>query len=365
MSPSASFQRLTVPNSVRRPYDVQPVSDETVARTWRVTATLLVPTWIESAPGGGPPAKLEPKSRLPEQAAIYDGVPMVVRTHQYPGSADSYPVEPGHTLMELVSEVVAGEEPTSAVRALEVPVTTLLDLLSFQMGAAIGIEQMNAIDVTTPVAVGDSRTFHFWGGSPFGQFQRGVDMEAVRGQLLGEFPPSLGIEDERVAAALRWFVKALSTQFLHDQYLFLWIALEILCDATAFKVEEPSRCPRCGHETPECPSCGRPTTQRRQGQTMQGFIEQFGVSKADSSEMWKCRQIMHGRAQFQPGTGEEIGRLVQLLRAVVAAGLKSQLGLGTGNPPLVSASGLSIHPSLSLGGTSLITEDQLRPLVDA
>ena len=341
------------------------MSEETVARTWRVTATLLVPTWIELAPGAGPPAKLEPKSRLAEQSAIYDGVPMVVRTHQYPGSADSYPVGPGHTLMELVSEVAAGEEPTSAVRVLEVPVTTLLDLLSFQMGAAIGIEQMNAIDVTTPVAVGDSRTFHFWGGSPFGQFQRGVDMEAVRGQLLGEFPPSLGIEDERVAAALRWFVKALSTQFLHDQYLFLWIALEILCDATAFKVEEPSRCPRCGHETPECPSCGRPTTQRRQGQTMQGFIEQFGVSKADSSEMWKCRQIMHGRAQFQPGTGEEIGRLVQLLRAVVAAGLKSQLGLGTGNPPLVSASGLSIHPSPSLGGTSLITEDQLRPLVDA
>jgi hypothetical protein len=119
--------------------------------------------------------------------------------------------------MELVSDVTAGEDPMPAVRTLEVPVTILLDLLSFQMGAAIGIEQMNAIDVTPPVAVGESRTFHSWGGSPFGQFQRGVDMETVRGQLLGEFPTSIDIEDERVAAALRWFVKALSTQFLHDQ----------------------------------------------------------------------------------------------------------------------------------------------------
>ena len=223
---------------------------------------------------------------------------------------------------------------------------------------------MNAIDVTPPVAVGGSRTFYFWGSSPFGQFQRGLDMEAVRGQLLGEFPPSLDIEDERVAA-LRWFVTALSTQLLHDQYLFLWIALEILCDAAAFRIDQPSKCPRCGHETPECQSCGRPTTQRRQGQTMHGFIEQFGVSKADSSEMWKCRQMIHGRAGFQPGAGEEVGRLVQLLRAVVAAGLKTQFGLGTVDPPLVSASGLLIHPSLSLGGTSLITEDQLRTLVGA
>jgi hypothetical protein len=266
--------------------------------------------------------------------------------------------------MELVSEVTAGEEPTSAVRALEVPVTTLIDLLSFQMGAAIEIEQMNAIDVTPPIVVGDSRTFHSWGGSPFGQFQRGVDMEAVRGQLLGQFPTSIDVEDKRTAAALRWFVKSLSTQFLHDQYLFLWIALEILCDAAAFKIKEPSRCPRCGHETPECPSCGLPTTQKRQGQTMQRFIEQFGVSNADSTDMWKCRQMMHGRAQFQPGAGEEVGRLVQLLRAVVAAGLKLQLGLGTDDPPLVMMPGLSIHPSLSLGGTSQITEDHIRPLVD-
>lgn len=273
---------------------------EEITRTWRVTATLLVPTSVKLAPGGGPPETLEPTSRLPEQSAVYDSVPVFVRMHQHPGPG---PMEPRHALMELVSEVVAGEDATSAVRVLEVPVTTLLDLLSFQMGAAIAIEQMQAVDVTPPVAVGDDRALQFWGGSPFGQFQRGVDMQAVRGRLLGEFPPSLDVNDERVAAALRWFVKALGTQFLHDQYLFLWIALEILCDTAKFKVEEPSRCWRCGHETPECPSCGLPTTQRRQGQTIRGFIERFGVSEVDSSQMWKCRQMMHGSARFSRGRG--------------------------------------------------------------
>jgi hypothetical protein len=266
--------------------------------------------------------------------------------------------------MELVSEVVAGESPGSAVEALELPVATLLDLLSFQMGASVAIEQVNAIDVTRPVEVGDTRAFHSWGGSPFGRFQRGIDMQAVRGRLLGEFPPSLEVEDDRVAAALRLFAKSISTDYLYDQYLFLWIALETLCEAAKFKVEESTRCSVCGHETPECAGCGRPTTQRRQGQTMKGFVQQFGVSEADSSAMWKCRQMMHGHGRFRPGSGEELGRLAQLLRAVVAAALKLQLGLSADEPPQVSMTGLSIHPSLSLGGTSQITEDQLRPLGD-
>jgi hypothetical protein len=294
---------------------------------------------------------------------MYDGLPIAVRNHHQPGSGHLYLVDPGHALMDLVAEVVA-EDPSSAVESVEVPVTILIDLLSFQMGAFIGIDQVNAIDVTPPVAVGDTRTLHVWGGSPFGRFQRGVDMGAVRGQGLGQFPSTLDVGNWRAAAALRWFVKSLSTQFLHDEYIFLWIALEILCELKAFKVEELSKCPRCGHETPECQSCGLPTRQKRQGQSMRGFIEQFGIAETHASAMWRTRQMMHGQARFEPGAAEELARLGQLLRAVVAAALKEQLGLVAEDPPLISTTGLSIHPSLSVGGTTPITEDHLRPLLD-
>jgi len=55
---------------------------------------------------------------------------------------------------------------------------------------------------------------------------------------------------------LRWFVKALGTDLLHDQFIFLWMALEILCDDSDVRVEEPYVGP-CQHQIPECPECGR------------------------------------------------------------------------------------------------------------
>jgi hypothetical protein len=74
--------------------------------------------------------------------------------------------------------------------------------------------------------------------------------------------------------------------------------------------------------------------------------------------------MMHGAVQFDPGTGTELASLIQLLRAVVAASLKGQLGLTTNDPPLVSTSGLSIHPALALGGTLRIAKEPLQPLID-
>jgi hypothetical protein len=44
--------------------------------------------------------------------------------------------------------------------------------------------------------------------------------------------------------------------------------------------------------------------------------------------------------------------------------LKGQLGLATDDPPLVSTSGLSIHPALALGGTLRIAKEHLQPLID-
>jgi hypothetical protein len=330
------------------------------ARTWRVTTTILVPTWVATAPGGGLPAQLRPQSRLPEQSARYGDITIAVRAHRHPGP-DPAQMDPRFAFMELVADALGSEDPATAIEALEIPLTSLIDVLSFQMGAAIGVDQVNLLDITPPVAVGDVRTLQVFAGSPFGRFQRGVDMQAVRGQLLGCFPATLDRGDSRDRAALRWFVKSLATEVLHDEFIFLWIALEILCDASGTREERPYTGP-CQHEISQCPECGRATAQIVRGATLRKFIEGFGIDGEAARKLWKYRQMMHGAISFEPGTGQDLASMVQLLRATVAASLKDRFGMAPDEPPLIAFSGLSIHPAPALGGTSPITEEHLQPL---
>jgi hypothetical protein len=92
--------------------------------------------------------------------------------------------------------------------------------------------------------------------------------------------------------ALRWFVKSLAIEVLHDEFIFLWIALEILCDASGAREERPYTGP-CHHEIPQCPECGRPTAQMVRSSTLRKFIEGFGIDgEASSRRLWKYRQRM-------------------------------------------------------------------------
>ena len=204
--------------------------------------------------------------------------------------------------------------------------------------------------------------FHVFAGSPFGRFQRGIDMQAVRGQLHGRLPAKLDMSDSRDSAALRWFAKSLATDVLHDEFIFLWIALEILGDASGEGVESTYTA-RYGHAIPECPQCGKTTSLMVRGATLRKFVESFGVGAEDASKLWKHRQMMHGAVRFEASAGQDLQSLVQLLRAVVAAALKGRLGLAPDEPPLVSTTGLSIHPSPSLGGMKPVSEDDLEPLI--
>lgn len=289
-------------------------------------------------------------------------IDIAVRDHPNPIVGGQQP-DPTLVLMELRADVEATGDVRSAIAALELPIGSFLDLLAFQMSASVEIEQVNAIETTRPVEIGEAREFHFFGGSPFGQFQRAIDMQAVRGRLYGAFPSSIELASSTDRAALRWFVKALGMQPLHDQFLFLWIALEILCDASSVKVEQRYRSPRCGHEIANCPKCGMTTSILLRGDTLKAFIASFGVSDEDVRRLWKFRQMIHGAIRFAPGTGEELGPLTQILRAVVAAALKGRLGFPADEPPQISMTGLTIHPSLSLGGTRVISVDDLDPLV--
>ena len=180
-----------------------------------------------------------------------------------------YGNNPQVKLVDLLADI-EGEDGRSAVRTFGPTLESIVDLMSFQMGTPIEIGQSDIVDVTPPVSVGDERASEMFALSPFDSNARQVEMQAIQGILWGQLPDISIIQDSRAAASLRWFVKSLSTVLLHDQFIFLWIALESMCDDSDVSVQGLYRAP-CGHEIPECPQCLRPTSLKVRGSNDQGI----------------------------------------------------------------------------------------------
>lgn len=254
--------------------------------------------------------------------------------------------------VELVVDIDAGTA-ASAVMAFQPYCSRIVDLVAFQMAAPLGIDHVRVIAVTPPVFVGDQREMMTFGGSPFDRHARAREMEALRGRPFGELPETLEISEPSGEAVLRWFVKSLETDALHDQFIFLWIALEILCDASKVRIEEPYKA-RCGHLILHCPECAEATTKVVRGATLVAFLSRYGVESDAAKALWRLRQMMHGAFPFDSKKLEALPGLVQELRAVVAIGLKEQLGIPGDAAPIVSRAGLSIAPWLAASGHGLI-----------
>ena len=109
----------------------------------------------------------------------------------------------------LIADVLVARDPHAALAALGPTVESIIDLMSFEMGVAIGLGEAEVLDITEPVGIGDERAVAIFAGSPFDRHARQVEMQAVRGLLFGRLPDLGTVPDTRVAAALRWFVKLL------------------------------------------------------------------------------------------------------------------------------------------------------------
>ena len=328
---------------------------------WRVSAVLLVPMYFQPTPDGRFPNPLEFYSRMNEQAKRYGETTIAIRKQTNKGYDKLYGGNPQVEIVELVADI-PGAEMITAVEAFGPTLGTLIDLMSFEMGTTLGVGQMTVTDITPPVSIGEERTFMTYTIPPFDLNARSVDMGAIQGALFGELPALSAVSDSKTAAVLRWFVKALGTDLLHDQFIFLWIALEILSDASDVRVVEPY-VGQCHHEIANCPICDAPTMRMVRGATLQAYLERFGLNSEQSKELWRMRQLMHGAISFDSKKLAGLGALVQPLRAVVAAGLKTRLGKHVSEAPIVSAIGASIHPAMAIGGTGEITEDDIQPLI--
>lgn len=251
-----------------------------------------------------------------------------------------------------------------AVQRVEAYLDVVLDLLSFGLYAPLRVGQVETLDIASPVSVGDKRNGSIWGSAPFGTSTRGVDLGSINGTPFATLRGSMPTYDSRTAAALRWFNKALGTEFLHDKFMFMWIALEILCDLSDLSVAAPYRA-KCGHVIAECPECGKSTSKEVRGPTLQQFlIEEFRVDPDVAKKLWTMRMMMHGAVRFDSAKLAALPRLVEELRAAVVVGIKNAAGIPEDQPPFVSPKkGLFGFPSVGGSVVREVTAYDIQPLI--
>jgi hypothetical protein len=125
------------------------------------------------------------RRRMPEQARKYGDITVAVTKLVDARNSQLYGDNPQIECVELIADIPAGNEAFSAVEKLAPVLETLVDLMSFEMGTPLGLGQMNVIDITPPVSIGDERDWTMFTNAPIDRHARAIDMQAVQGVLLG------------------------------------------------------------------------------------------------------------------------------------------------------------------------------------
>jgi len=335
-----------------------------VARLWRVEALVPFPTEIPLGPDGGLPEQLEPQPRITTQAGHIDGIRVGLR----PVPPEDLPGVPADLrwswgAVALETDALDGQR---AIDAAMEPLEAALESLSFQLQVPLQIQSIEALDVTPPITEGDERPtliYPIGADYPLRRYRpASVQMSGVETQR----HPSLGLTlaqlNNRERAALDWYLKALAAPFQMDQFIFLWIASEVLWTQSGISVEGPYRAD-CGHEIPNCPTCDRTTSRQVRGRSIQRFfVEVFGIQQDTARRLWRARQVIHGAERFDSMLIDTLDELIQILRTGVNASLKRALGTRPADPPLVAAGQLSVAPQMALGGTRKVAPADLAEL---
>jgi hypothetical protein len=330
-------------------------------RRWRISATIPFPRQLvvvePGEAGEAMPQKLGMDSRVPSQRRELDGVTTAIRRMTDPRLPEVAGLADQYDAAELLVEIDA-ESAFEALERAHPLLDLILDRLSFDLQATLTILQTNVRDVTPPVAVGDERDVSIFASYPGDKFARAEDLGSTSTEQTPSLADSYDEPGPRVRAALRWYVKALGTPFLHDRFIFLWIATEIFADNSGIAVNEPLPL-RCGHELTECPTCHKPTDRKVRGMSIRAYLEARGADSDLALKAWRLRQMLHGAIPFDSDQLVDLGAIVQVLRAIAASELKQALGIPTAKTPIVIAGVPSIHPSMAAMGHGPITEPDL------
>jgi hypothetical protein len=313
-------------------------------------------------PAGGLPEKLDFESRVRDQVRVFGSGETVAIGHRW--LPDAYVQSLGVPAMVDIAELIVEVEAETFEKGFEkagAVFDRLLDVLMFALQAPIQLGQLRAFDSSPPLVEGEERAFWTFSGYPFDRYARNVALETATTESHLTLPEELPRLSTAGQAALRWYTKSLETAYSHDSFMFLWIALESLVDASGLAVAAPYRAD-CGHEIPECPICGETTSRKVRGSTLRQFLMDHGVSDEDAKALWRLRQMMHGAVPFNSEKLSRLAELLQVLSAVVAGLLKKELGIALDAAPIVVAGQLAIHPAMGVAGTTRLSGEDAAEL---
>lgn len=331
-------------------------------RRWRVSAAVGVPMKFMGRPlDGGLPERLEPAPAITGcQRTLVDGVEVCARPWPNP-EFGHYPMGPVQWV-EFFVDLQAADHMDAAERGGAL-IQVVLDSLSLRMGASLVIAQLEAIDVTPDVAEGDERAYGVWpfpNGYPTFRFA----ISQALGHLAVEQTIALRRTYERAGGresrALDWYLKAANSPYDVDQFIFLWIALEVLLDGDADVMVEAPYQSRCGHTISNCPECGVDTRVQVRGKSLRAYLKRYGASEEDARDLWRTRQMMHGKNDLSRDAQSEVPRHVQVLRRALVQALKERLHMPSTDAPIAAPEDVAtIDPHFALSGTSHVTSRHL------
>lgn len=290
---------------------------------------------------GGLPKRFERASRVPERHGLrYGDTPIMLEPETTPELAESFPQHDLAVLRLLICAHDFGDGFNAAQPLVE----AVTDALAFQMQTALHVAGFDMLDVTEPLAVGENRDVHNYAGAEstiapkfsglppdFTWQEFAVDVPHLAANRLPSTTPD--------RMALWWYVKGLDVPYAVDKFVCFWTAVEILWDQSNIRVSQPFN-PPCGHLLNACPDCGRPVTRVVRGASIKQFLrEEGGMSDDAAAEVWKLRQVVHGRNAFSADRLPVLGRMVTELRSALLALLKRRLHIPDGELPAIVRAG--------------------------
>ncbi|MGD9653619.1 MAG: hypothetical protein AB7U44_00365 [Sulfuricurvum sp.] len=238
----------------------------------------------------------------------------------------------------------------------------ICDDLSFQLQLPIPIYQLEVIDISEPLTIGEEREiilFPYPQGYKYSKFESSTYINATSTLIY----PSLNVNfdhlNNRSKALLRWYHKALAAISEADKFIFLMICLEILCEDYTEQVKAPYQA-SCGHEIAQCPECGASTERIVNGPTLKKYlIEKLSMTKEMARDTWKLRQIVHGNNDLSEKNAKKIPEVCRALNYSVILGIKQKIGIDSTLPPFFSIDGGIISSQFAICGSRKISDEDL------
>jgi hypothetical protein len=333
-------------------------------RAWKVKA--LIPFPLEQvAPmdheAGEFPKQLKWESRVLEMTKTINDIEVSLKKVNRPEHWQ--PCHYGMITEPVEIQIsVSEQDAISALEKVDLLLEDVIDDLSFRLQMPIPINQLEVIDITSPITVGDEREmllFPYPNGYKHSKFGNTVYMNTTRAELRPELRADFSNLGDRDRAVMRWYQKSLAATSESDRFIFLMVCLEILCEEYTEKVKAPYKA-KCGHDIHNCPKCGESIELVVNGPTLKKFlVDELGMDEKLARDTWRLRQMVHGANDLTFRKMKKLPEVCRSLKCCVALGVKQKLGIPTNEYPFFGIEGPGISTQLPLLGRRVIRESDM------